>query len=333
MLAPGDMALLQVVLRARNLDAGYLARTLGRSTGEIQGSLERLSKAGVLPGNGDGSPLAPPQESLVAAAADTLDEQARTALALSQTLRELPGLIRDWDWGLPEDESAIPIEVITGRTAIVDAWWRYIDRSRPVSTVGVIPDAHGFLLVSESDAARLVDFLGPHGGGIRLIVDPATLDHASRPVVDALRRLGMQFRTLDNPPGWFFADGDKVAALPAQWGDRWPERILLARNPVIAEALRAYFELLWHTAADIDDTASRWQPILELLGQGLTDEQIAALLHVSSRTVRRRVDQAVHAYGATNRFTLGHAWARSRSRGVQQCVDGHAAAPEADLAE
>jgi hypothetical protein len=316
MFSPDEAALLQLVLRSRNSDPTYLARSLGRSPTDIRQALKQLTADGILSTDASGSRLDPPQESIVAVAMNTLAEQADTALALSRALGELPSLIRDWEWGRPEDESSIPIEVFAGRSAIVDAWWRYFDRSRPVLTVGLIPDAHGFLLVSEAEAARLVEYVGPNAGGIRIIVDPTTLDKTSYPAVDALVRMGMRFRVMVNPPSWFFADGDKVAALPAQWGDPWPQRVVLARNPVIAEALRAYFEMLWDISAELDATPSPWQPILELLDQGLTDEAIGARLHVTSRTVRRRVVEAMDAFGVTNRFTLGRAWSQSKVQRV-----------------
>lgn len=311
MLSRDDVRLLQAVLRSRDRDAAYLAQSQGRSVAEVTAALDRLVRAGVLPTDA-GSVVRPPQESLIGAAVDALTAQSEAAAALSRTLAELPALIRDWEWGRPDDESSIPTEVIEGPTAIVDAWWRYVDRSRPVSTVGVIPDAHGFMLVPDEDAAQLTEFVDPHGGGIRLIVDPESLDEASRPVVDALRSIGLRFRTLVDAPSWFFVDGDRVAALPAQWGDPWPKRVLLARNAVIAHALRGYFELLWRQATEIDAGAPPWEPILRLLDRGMTEEEIAVELHMSTRTVRRRIGDAMDTYRVTNRFTLGRAWARAR---------------------
>jgi hypothetical protein len=311
-LSRDDLLLLQSALRSRNRDAAHLAKSLGRPVAEVTTALDRLTGAGFLSPGGAESVLRPPQESLVQAAVDELAAQSEAAAALGRTLAELPALIRDWEWGRPEDESSIPLEVIEGPTAIVDAWWRYVDRSRPLSTVGVIPDAHGFALVPEEDAARLTEFVDPHGGGIRLIVDPASLDETSRPVVDALTAIGLRFRALTDSPGWFFVDGDRVAALPAQWGDPWPQRVLLARNAVIADALRGYFELLWREAAEIDGAPPSWEPILRLLDEGMTEEEIARELHLSARTVRRRVVEAMDTYGVTNRFTLGRAWAHAR---------------------
>jgi hypothetical protein len=309
-LSRDDLLLLQAVLRSRSRDAAQLAHSLGRTVDDVVPALDRLADAGFLSRGHRGSVLRPPQEALIGVAVDELTAQSEAAAALGRTLAELPALIRDWEWGRPEDESSIPAEVIEGPTAIVDAWWRYVDRSRPLSTVGVIPDAHGFTLVPEEDAARLTEFVDPHGGGIRLIINPDSLDEASRPTVDALRSIGLRFRTLADAPGWFFVDGDRVAALPAQWGDPWPQRVLLARNAVIADALRGYFELLWREATEIEAAPPPWEPILRLLDEGMTEEEIARELHVSARTVRRRVVDAMEAFGVTNRFTLGRAWSR-----------------------
>jgi DNA-binding NarL/FixJ family response regulator len=44
----------------------------------------------------------------------------------------------------------------------------------------------------------------------------------------------------------------------------------------------------------------------------MTEEAIAAQLHLSTRTVRRRIAEAMDSHGVTNRFTLGRAWSRAR---------------------
>ncbi|HVB06715.1 MAG TPA: helix-turn-helix transcriptional regulator [Acidimicrobiales bacterium] len=311
MLTADEVVLLQAVFRSRALDVAYLSTALRRPQREVRAAIEHLRDRGLLSTNAAGDILDPPQDSVVKVAVDALAAQARTATELGRTLAELPSLIRDWEWGRPGEASSIPAEVIEGPTAIIDAWWRYVDRSQPISTVCIAPDAHAFLRVPPEDAARLSAFVGPDTGGIRIIIDPNTLDQESRPVVDALRVIGLHFRVLANPPSWFIADGDRVAALPARWGDPWPQRVLLVRNPVIADLLRGYYELLWRYAVEIEVHGQPWAPIMRLLDEGLTDEEIAKRLNVSARTVRRRVTEAMQAFDVTNRFTLGRAWSRS----------------------
>jgi hypothetical protein len=310
-LDPADVALLQAVLRSRQADPERLARALRRPRREIDHGLARLSAAGFLADSGSGVVPVAPSEPLLAEAARVLAEHIATAAELASDLAALPALLRDWEWGGQRSELPLLSDVVHGPLAIIESWWRYADSSRPIATVNVTPDARAFAQVPEDDIERLLEYVGPNGGGIRIIVARDSLEYPeARRAVDGLLAVGLQVRTMAEPPGWFFADGDVVAALPSHWGDPWPTSVLLVRNPVIPAALTQYFEELWVRALPVADDFEDWEPVLRLLAEGLTDDEVAEQLSLSPRTVRRRITEAMEEFGASNRFTLGRAWGR-----------------------
>lgn len=310
MLEHDDIAVLRAALRTRHTDAEQLSRTLRRRRGEVESALRRLEADGFLVNAQDHRVPRPPHEPVLAEAAAKLRAQALDLESLGRSIGELPALMRDWEWGEPNDERTVSAEFVHGPSAMVDAWWRYADQTRPVSTVCVAPDAGAFSLVPSEDLQRLAEITQRSGGIIRIIVASDSVDASTAAVIGELERTGLVFRTIPDPPSWFFADQETVVALPAHWGDPWPTSILLVRQPVFAEALRSYFESLWARAQPITGGREPWEPILKLLDQGLTDDDVADELGLSTRTVRRRISEAMDELGATNRFTLGRTWAR-----------------------
>lgn len=77
---------------------------------------------------------------------------------------------------------------------------------------------------------------------------------------------------------------------------------------------------LWNVAGEpVDMTTLRFEErselernIIELLSEGLTNDQIAELLHVSCQTVRNRVCRLMDDIGVSNRTMLSLAFRRSR---------------------
>jgi DNA-binding CsgD family transcriptional regulator len=91
---------------------------------------------------------------------------------------------------------------------------------------------------------------------------------------------------------------------------------LVVRAPVIAGALREYFELLWERATPLgphrraapgDRLTPAQQNVLELMARGLPDEVIAHRAGVSVTTVRRHIAAIMRRLGVTSRFAAGAA--------------------------
>jgi predicted transcriptional regulator len=92
------------------------------------------------------------------------------------------------------------------------------------------------------------------------------------------------------------------------------DELLVVRAPALVAALGVMFELVWERATPLrqvaDGAAVPDTGLLELLAAGCQDEQIAAQLGISVRTVRRRVAELLESLGARTRFQAGAQAAR-----------------------
>lgn len=89
---------------------------------------------------------------------------------------------------------------------------------------------------------------------------------------------------------------------------------LVIRSPVIVNALREYFELMWQHATPVGAKPSRGpampenrKTVLMLLNQGYTDGQIASSTGMSEPTVHRHATAIMKELGVTSRFAAGAA--------------------------
>ncbi|GAB3935958.1 hypothetical protein GCM10029976_047060 [Kribbella albertanoniae] len=102
----------------------------------------------------------------------------------------------------------------------------------------------------------------------------------------------------------------RTALLPADNADG--SVAVLRLNSVVA-ATTGFFERVWPDAVPFGDTdvvmagelSWREQEVLRLMALGCTDEQAAAHLRVSVRTIRRMVAQLMSRLGARSRFQAG----------------------------
>lgn len=161
-----------------------------------------------------------------------------------------------------------------------------------------------------ADAGRAIGDSGVHSRIVTLAEQLAAPD--VRAQIGGFAALGIEVRTLATLPGFFLVDPDGMAVVPLEWGQRVPSTLAVTRDPAVVAALAASFEDLWDAAQPLPGVVHEWDPVLGLMAQGLSDGAIATALGQSLRTVRRRIAEAVEAYGVGSRFELGAAWARSR---------------------
>ena len=91
----------------------------------------------------------------------------------------------------------------------------------------------------------------------------------------------------------------------------------MVRAPVIVDALREYFELLWDRATPItapgrpaagqDQLPPAPRRVLELMAEGLPDAAIARRAGISVTTVRRHITAIMKRLGVPSRFAAGAA--------------------------
>ncbi|WP_407295968.1 helix-turn-helix transcriptional regulator [Stutzerimonas zhaodongensis] len=87
-------------------------------------------------------------------------------------------------------------------------------------------------------------------------------------------------------------------------GGDWLPRALM-------EKLLCRYRQLTHASRAIDDLSAREKQILALAGKGLSNSEIAELLHLSTHTIKSHIHNALGKLGASNRaqgasLVLGH---------------------------
>jgi DNA-binding NarL/FixJ family response regulator len=103
-----------------------------------------------------------------------------------------------------------------------------------------------------------------------------------------------------------------VALVPLEPGDP-REGALQVRSPGIVTALVALFELLWESGTPFGTAPShdrhglspQERALLQILGDGSTDQGAARQLGLSLRTVRRRMSELQERLDARSRFQAG----------------------------
>ncbi|MFI7075809.1 helix-turn-helix transcriptional regulator [Micromonospora sp. NPDC049903] len=89
-------------------------------------------------------------------------------------------------------------------------------------------------------------------------------------------------------------------------------RLTRIRSVVMGDSLATVFGLMWDTAVQRTRAArtttarvDEGEELIRALGEGLTDDQAAATLHMSRRTFARRVSDMMHRLDANTRFQAG----------------------------
>jgi DNA-binding NarL/FixJ family response regulator len=137
------------------------------------------------------------------------------------------------------------------------------------------------------------------------------LDSESLAVYDAL--VGApQTRTVASLPLRMIIWDARVALLPLEVG-RDELGAAVVRDQIALRALVALFETYWQRAVPFgerkqsahDALSQEEKVLLHALDQGARDEEVAAHLGISVRTVRRMVADLEDRLGARSRFQLG----------------------------
>jgi hypothetical protein len=305
-----DESLLALAHRGRPATIAELATLSHIPIAEVTESVQRLRDRGQLGGH-DGDITYPnPAEwaaETVAAHAAELRHSASDLLGeMERIVAGLPRMLDHWSIG---QTSADPMPVVTrhGPRASEDTWFDLGRRDVGVLDA-VLPDITRFLsspperVMRFSEAFRSKD-------AVRVILATSSVDD---PGVDqllvAFTAAGMEYRFMDDPPSWFWVDGDQLA-VPFEWGEPRPTSVVSVRNAALAGMISAYFESLWQSAAPSAPTAHSWTPLLTLMRKGMTLDTASRVVGVNPRTGRRRIAQAMSHYGVSTLFALGVAWA------------------------
>lgn len=154
------------------------------------------------------------------------------------------------------------------------------------------------------------------GVEVRTIYEQQALDCPE--IVAHIRELGRggeQARLVATLPLKLAIADRRVALVPLTSDQPSMVASALVHSCGLLDALIELFEVLWDRAAplrlhqpaagDNGGVSARDHELLALMVAGMKDEDIAAHLDVTVRTIGRRVAQLMHAVGARTRFQLG----------------------------
>lgn len=271
-------------------------------------AIARLSELGLLVCQNGRWSATPPNAALQV----LISERAK---ALAEARRYVAELVSRS--GREDEEHNLPamVEVIYGREEIIH---RFVELQLAAREQFRACDAPPY---PANDAAVVnameVDQLH-HGVRFRILYDRTALDQPGRLAdLEAGVAAGEQARVADVPVKMTIFD-DTAAILPLRQPADVASRMVV-RNPVLLDALIALFEMYWARALPLELTAGRAElarddpgptrgerHLLVLLVGGLTDQEIAAQLGISDRTVRSRVRAMMVRLDAATRFQAGY---------------------------
>jgi len=148
------------------------------------------------------------------------------------------------------------------------------------------------------------------GVSVRAVYDPDGLTAEVAAAIQAMVRIGEHARTAPVPTKLIIADR-RVALLPLRVEELSVESALIVYPSPLLDTLVDEFERVWKEAADLHGSSKGraltlpTQQLLTLLAAGHSDGYIAQQLHVTERTVGRRIHALMSELGARSRFQLG----------------------------
>ncbi|MCI9857764.1 hypothetical protein [Microbacterium proteolyticum] len=312
-----DDTLLEILLRGRPSTVADAVLTTHLDTAQVAPAVERLRERGLIGGVDDVLAYPPPADwANEAVTVHTRRVRAAAEDAMSgieRILENLPSILRAWSVG-EASADLVPTVLRHGPYAAEDLMWE-LSGTPSSSLVAVFTSVDRLMAASPDRALRFGAALSARDN-VRIIV-PASV--TTDPVV--LERMalygptGLEYRSLEKAPAWFWVDGDYLA-LPYVWGETTPTSVLGVRHEGLANMVRAYFDELWRRASPVGVDAQPWTSILRLMQQGYTLAGASNQLGINARTGRRRVAAAMEYYRAPTLFALGAAWTAAGADGA-----------------
>lgn len=305
-----DETLLAVIYRGRPATTPEFATLAHLSDEDAVDVVAGFRERGLI--GGDGERLAYPHPAswaadTVSARSEELRRTSRDALAeMEKIIKDLPGLLQHWSVG-ESAEDLVPAVTRHGPRASEDLWFDTVAHDSG-TLHALLPEVDRFLTSSPERSMRFGKALAGKDAVKVIMPTWAGDDPASIQRMVHYRAAGVEYRLLDNPPSWFWVDGEHFA-VPFEWGEGSPTSVLGVRNAAIAGLAREYFDLLWQKATPALPPENSWTPLLVLMRQGVTLDTASRRLGINPRTGRRRIATAMEHYKVSTLFALGVAWA------------------------
>ena len=231
---------------------------------------------------------------------ERLDDLARAVpLLVAAGSRPAPGEV--------QDVRALDGEMSAGGNAL-ELLTALIEQSRG-DLLFLRPDT--WLMPRESEMSKVVGRAVASGRSSRAVY-PLRALHEAPETLHMRVDEGEEVRLIDDLPTRLFVISGTHAILPEPLGFADEPR-LLVRQGALVDALTLLFELYWEKAVPVSELSgprSERTFLLRQLKVGAKDEQIARIMGLSLRTVRRRISQLMIELGADTRFQAGAEAAR-----------------------
>ena len=288
----------RALLSAPGCDIRELAERLGRDEQDVVATVGRLEKLGLLTSTSDDPVRLLPTRPDVAV--DALVAVRRAELdRVRAEARVLLSELSTQEQYRPENL----VEVIVGQEAIAA---RFAQLLNGTSHQLLVLDRPPYAAQADESDSTVRGLLG-EGVVVHGIYSPDSLDipggvDEAYSAADA----GETSRVHPQVPMKLAVFDGTTALLPLS-GDQLVSSALVVHRSSLVDALGELFELLWRDAVPVvDEDAADLDPqLMALLSAGLKDDAIARRLHVSTRTVGRRIADLMTDLGARTRFQAG----------------------------
>jgi DNA-binding transcriptional ArsR family regulator len=301
----------QQVLPLSGASVSEIADALGVEPTGVPGVLAGLTASGIVRVHDDRVIVQRLDQALATAISREADAVKRTRDRLADLAGAVPLLVAAGTRPGPgevEDVRALDGELSTGGNAL-ELLTALIEQSRG-DLLFLRPDA--WLMPRESAISRVVGRAVASGRRSRAVYPIRALHEAP----DALRLRvdeGEEVRLIDDLPTRLFVIGSTHAVVPEPLGYADSPRLLVRQGSLVA-ALALLFELYWEKAVPVSELSEPHDAersfLVRQLQAGAKDEQIARIMGISLRTVRRRISQLMIDLGADTRFQAGAEAAR-----------------------
>jgi DNA-binding transcriptional ArsR family regulator len=302
--------LYRAVLRNSGATVDVVAAHLGIPHPEVREPLARLEAIGLVEVNGDVLVAVSPDRALGRLISDE-SKRLQDATEGLDALRDLvPALMAEHLASQAASPRGEPVtaEVVEGGDVV--GMIQSLAATSSGEMLWLRPDQWRFGVGRRVDD-WVVDTVRA-GRRSRAIYPARVLEEAPH-VVRSRAEAGEHVRILAQVPSRVAVLGSAAAVLPEQWGVNSGRR-LVVRQEAIVSALTTLFDTLWERAMPVpgldDPTGDEEQSghrrlLLDQLAEGAKDEQIARVLGMSLRTVRRRVASIMDDLGVESRFQAG----------------------------
>lgn len=281
---------------------------------DAEALLDALVHAGFLVEEDGALEFISPETVIGELAAAGLERERQMLGELAELISGLPELSQAWQLGSAPAGQEIQGEITQGADSAMARWFEIASRIPPGTPSAALPDLAWIHEYVVPLLDNLEEALAPGDYGIRYLFHHSALDdERDRAVLDRMVEIGITVRLAPRIPSWFYVDQRAFAAFPTTWGADSPVGMAIIYASPVVQAMHTLFESLWATGVPYPQTSEGWDSVLELLGEGKTDEQVAEILGIGLRTVRRRIAVAMDEYGTASRFELGAAWAAGRA--------------------